>query len=86
MECIIAAASKKDKAQALVKRAVERLKVLYKSKNEAICVRALVSLCKIGSIGGTDASVRPFQDGSTVKLADACIVFLKKRKVNFLMS
>ncbi|CAG2108180.1 unnamed protein product [Medioppia subpectinata] len=33
-------------------------------------------LCKLGSVGGTDASVRTFSDGSTSKLSKACRQFL----------
>ncbi|XP_058058902.1 protein unc-45 homolog B [Anopheles bellator] len=77
-ECLIAAASKKDKAKGLVQTGAEILKKLYTSKNEEIRVRALVGLCKIGSSGGLDASIRPFADGSTKKLAEACRRFLIK--------
>ncbi|KFB45286.1 AGAP003727-PA-like protein [Anopheles sinensis] len=77
-ECLIAAASKKDKAKGLVQTGAEILKKLYASKNEEIRVRALVGLCKIGSSGGLDASIRPFADGSTKKLAEACRRFLVK--------
>uniref|UniRef100_A0A182T2Z1 UNC-45/Cro1/She4 central domain-containing protein n=1 Tax=Anopheles maculatus TaxID=74869 RepID=A0A182T2Z1_9DIPT len=77
-ECLIAAASKKDKAKGLVQSGAEILKRLYASKNEEIRVRALVGLCKIGSSGGLDASIRPFADGSTKKLAEACRRFLVK--------
>ncbi|ETN60615.1 translocase of outer membrane 34 [Anopheles darlingi] len=77
-ECIIAAASKKDKAKGLVQTGAEILKKLYASKNEEIRVRALVGLCKLGSSGGLDASIRPFADGSTKKLAEACRRFLVK--------
>nr|BAG30786.1 similar to CG2708-PA [Papilio xuthus] len=75
-ECLIAAASKKDKARAIINKGVEILKKLYTSKNDAVRVRALVGLCKIGSFGGDDASIRPFADGSTKKLAEACRKFL----------
>ncbi|XP_063230294.1 protein unc-45 homolog A [Bacillus rossius redtenbacheri] len=75
-ECIIAAASKKDKARPLIAHGAEVLKKLYQSKDDGIRVRALVGLCKLGSSGGTDASVRPFADGSTTKLAEACRRFL----------
>lgn len=54
------------------------LKKLYSSKDDGIRVRALVGLCKLGSSGGTDASIRPFADGSTAKLAEACRRFLIK--------
>ncbi|CAH0402816.1 unnamed protein product [Chilo suppressalis] len=75
-ECLVAAASKKDKARSIINKGVDILKKLYNCKNDAVRVRALVGLCKIGSFGGDDASVRPFADGSTKKLADACRKFL----------
>ncbi|XP_059619521.1 protein unc-45 homolog B [Phlebotomus argentipes] len=77
-ECLIAAASKKDKAKAIISQGIDILKKLYTSKNEGIRVRALVGLCKLGSSGGLDASIRPFADGSTSKLAEACRRFLVK--------
>lgn len=82
-ECIIAAASKKDKATSIVNQGVNILKKLYQSKDDSIRVRALVGLCKIGSSGGNDATFRPFADGATKKLAEACRRFLinpKKQK------
>lgn len=75
-ECLIAAASKKDKAKAIINQGVHILKRLYKSKDDSIRVRALVGLCKLGSSGGSDASIQPFAEGSTVKLAEACRRFL----------
>lgn len=82
-ECIVAAASKKDKATAIINQGVNILKKLYQSKDDSIKVRALVGLCKLGSSGGTDATIRPFADGATKKLAEACRRFLinpKKQK------
>lgn len=75
-ECLIAAASKKDKARSIIDKGVDILKKLYASKDDAVRVRALVGLCKIGSFGGDDASIRPFAEGSTKKLAEACRRFL----------
>lgn len=75
-ECIIATASKKDKAKAIIDQGVHILKRLYQSKDDSIRVRALVGLCKLGSSGGSDASIRPFADGATSKLAEACRKFL----------
>lgn len=75
-ECIIAAASKKDKAKAIISQGVDILKKLYVCKNDNIRVRALVGLCKLGSSGGNDASIKPFADGSNLKLAEACRRFL----------
>lgn len=82
-ECIVAAASKKDKANAIINQGVNILKKLYQSKDDSIQVRALVGLCKLGSSGGSDATIRPFADGATTKLAEACRRFLinpKKEK------
>lgn len=82
-ECIVAAASKKDKATAIINKGVNILKKLYQSKDDSIRVRALVGLCKLGSSGGSDATIRPFADGATKKLAEACRRFLinpKKQK------
>lgn len=75
-ECIIAASSKKDKVKSIIAQGVNILKKLYQSKEDSIRVRALVGLCKLGSSGGTDASIRPFADGATTKLAEACRRFL----------
>ncbi|XP_034231259.1 protein unc-45 homolog B [Thrips palmi] len=75
-ECIIAASSKKDKIKSIITQGVNILKKLYQSKDDGIRVRALVGLCKLGSSGGTDASIRPFADGATTKLAEACRRFL----------
>jgi len=82
-ECIVAAASKKDKATAIINQGVNILKKLYQSKDDSIRVRALVGLCKLGSSGGTDATIKPFADGATTKLTEACRRFLinpKKQK------
>ncbi|XP_022901032.2 protein unc-45 homolog B [Onthophagus taurus] len=75
-ECIVAAASKADKAKAIITQGIGILKKLYKTGNDAVRIRALVGLCKLGSSGGTDASKRPFDEGSNLKLAQACRKFL----------
>lgn len=75
-ECIIAAASKQDKAKAIINQGLNILKTLYKAKDDGIRVRALVGLCKLGCSSGTDASIRPFAEGSNLKLAEACRRFL----------
>ena len=71
-EALIAAASKKDKCRVIVTQGIGILKKLYQSKNDFVKVRALVGLCKLGSLGGTDASMKPFADGAPIKLAEAC--------------
>lgn len=75
-ECIIAAASKHDKAKAIIKNGANILKKLYRSPEPGISIRALVGLCKLASCGGSDATVKPFQEGSALKLAEACRRFL----------
>eukprot|EP00090_Calanus_glacialis_P004732 TRINITY_DN13559_c0_g1_i1.p1 TRINITY_DN13559_c0_g1~~TRINITY_DN13559_c0_g1_i1.p1 ORF type:complete len:1002 (-),score=408.50 TRINITY_DN13559_c0_g1_i1:92-3097(-) len=75
-EAIIAAASKKKDVTAIVNQGLDILKTLYKSTNDHIKVRALVGLCKLGASGGSDAALRPFADGSSTKLAEACRRFL----------
>ncbi|GBM84315.1 Protein unc-45 B [Araneus ventricosus] len=79
-EAIIAAASKKDKCTAIVSMGTDILKKLYQSKNDNIKVRALVGLCKLGSSGGFDASIKMFSEGSSLKLAKACRKFLVNPK------
>ncbi|XP_042221331.1 protein unc-45 homolog B-like [Homarus americanus] len=75
-EALIAAATKKDKCRSIITQGTDILKKLYQSKNDAIKVRALVGLCKLGSMGGTDASMKPFSEGASLKLAEACRRFL----------
>ncbi|XP_076036321.1 unc-45 myosin chaperone [Oratosquilla oratoria] len=75
-EALIVAANKKDKCKAIMTQGTDILKRLYQSKNDSIKVRALVGLCKLGSLGGTDASMKPFAEGASLKLAEACRRFL----------
>lgn len=71
-EAIIAAASKKDKGKSMAQMGTGILKTLYQSNNPKIKVRALVGLCKLGSVGGTDSSAKVFSEESTMKLMKAC--------------
>ncbi|KAJ6225190.1 hypothetical protein RDWZM_003735 [Blomia tropicalis] len=75
-EAIIAAASKKDKGKSMAQMGSGILKSLYESKHPKIKVRALVGLCKLGSVGGTDSSVKTFSEESTMKLMKACCTLL----------
>jgi len=76
VEAIIAAVQKKKDSNTIVNSGIDILKQLYQSKDDHIKVRALVGLCKLGASAGHDASMRPFADGSTTKLAEACRRFL----------
>jgi len=71
-EAIIAACAKKKDTNMIVSQGVDIMKHMYKSKDDQIKVRALVGLCKLSASAGHDASLRPFADGSTTKLAEAC--------------
>uniref|UniRef100_T1JCZ1 Protein unc-45 homolog B n=1 Tax=Strigamia maritima TaxID=126957 RepID=T1JCZ1_STRMM len=75
-EALIAASGKKDKCSSILSQGVNILKKLYQSNNDSIRVRGLVGLCKLGSMGGSDSSIRPFADGSSHKLSEACIKLL----------
>ncbi|XP_026168072.1 protein unc-45 homolog A isoform X2 [Mastacembelus armatus] len=73
VEALIHAAGKAKRASFITANGVTLLKDLYKkSENDRIRVRALVGLCKLGSAGGTDFSMKQFAEGSTLKLAKQC--------------
>ncbi|XP_069034323.1 protein unc-45 homolog B [Embiotoca jacksoni] len=73
VEALIHAASKMSRASFIISNGVSLLKDIYKkTKNEKIKIRALVGLCKLGSAGGDDYSLRQFAEGSTEKLAKQC--------------
>ncbi|KAM9854994.1 protein unc-45 homolog A [Aulostomus maculatus] len=73
VEALIHAAGKSKRASFITANGVALLKDLYKkSENDRIRVRALVGLCKLGSAGGTDFSMKQFAEGSTLKLAKQC--------------
>ncbi|TRY87256.1 hypothetical protein DNTS_031757 [Danionella cerebrum] len=73
VEALIHAAGKAKRASFITANGVALLKDLYKqSQNDQIRVRALVGLCKLGSAGGTDFSMKQFAEGSTLKLAKQC--------------
>ncbi|KAF3854633.1 hypothetical protein F7725_022688 [Dissostichus mawsoni] len=73
VETVIHAAGKAKRASFITANGVALLKDLYKkSENDRIRVRALVGLCKLGSAGGTDFSMKQFAEGSTLKLAKQC--------------
>ncbi|KAL5106058.1 hypothetical protein TcWFU_001538 [Taenia crassiceps] len=72
LDTIILATNKKDKCMAIINQAVPILRTLYKSPDDGIKVRALLGLCKLGVLGGGDASIKSMADGSTVILMKAC--------------
>ncbi|XP_043920267.1 protein unc-45 homolog B isoform X2 [Protopterus annectens] len=73
VEALIYASTKLARASFIISNGVDLLKDIYKkTKNEKIKIRALVGLCKLGSAGGSDYSLRQFAEGSTEKLAKQC--------------
>ncbi|EPY75019.1 protein unc-45 A-like protein [Camelus ferus] len=73
VEALIHAAGKAKRASFITANGVSLLKDLYKrSEKDSIRIRALVGLCKLGSAGGTDFSMKQFAEGSTRKLAKQC--------------
>ncbi|XP_039614737.1 protein unc-45 homolog B isoform X1 [Polypterus senegalus] len=73
VEALIHASTKMSRASFIITNGVSLLKDIYKkTKDEKIKIRALVGLCKLGSAGGDDYSLRQFAEGSTEKLAKQC--------------
>uniref|UniRef100_H3B8Z5 Unc-45 myosin chaperone A n=1 Tax=Latimeria chalumnae TaxID=7897 RepID=H3B8Z5_LATCH len=73
VEALIHAAGKAKRASFITANGVTLLKDTYKkNENDKIRIRALVGLCKLGSAGGTDFSMKQFAEGSTLKLAKQC--------------
>ncbi|XP_039217949.1 protein unc-45 homolog A [Crotalus tigris] len=77
VEALIHAADKAKRASFITANGVTLLKEIYKhSERDSIRIRALVGLCKLGSAGGTDFSMKQFAEGSTLKLAKQCCKWL----------
>ncbi|XP_063170159.1 protein unc-45 homolog A [Candoia aspera] len=77
VEALIHAADKAKRASFITANGVTLLKEIYKhSECDSIRIRALVGLCKLGSAGGTDFSMKQFAEGSTLKLAKQCCKWL----------
>uniref|UniRef100_A0A8C7QH09 Protein unc-45 homolog B n=1 Tax=Oncorhynchus mykiss TaxID=8022 RepID=A0A8C7QH09_ONCMY len=73
VEALIHSSTKMSRASFIITNGVSLLKDIYKkTKNDKIKIRALVGLCKLGSAGGDDYSMRQFAEGSTEKLAKQC--------------
>uniref|UniRef100_A0A3P9GY15 Protein unc-45 homolog B n=1 Tax=Oryzias latipes TaxID=8090 RepID=A0A3P9GY15_ORYLA len=73
VEALIHSSTKMSRASFIITNGVSLLKDIYKkTTNEKIKIRALVGLCKLGSAGGDDYSLRQFAEGSTEKLAKQC--------------
>lgn len=75
-EVLALAASDKDRCHGIIQEGLPVLKELYAAPDDRVKVRALVGLCKLGSVGGGNVNARTFAEGSTVKLEKACRKFL----------
>ena len=74
------AASNKSQCEELLQKGLPALKQLYSSSNDSVRVRALVGLCRLGSVGGSNVNARTFTDGATLKLEKMCRKFLVSSK------
>lgn len=83
LDAIIAAASKKDKCNAIATLGEKILNNLKESKNEEIRLRALVGLSKVSSVGSTDASIRPLSAEANPKYARDCRTIISRPTPEF---
>ena len=79
-EVLALAASDKTRCDGIIREGLPVLKELYKAPDDRVKVRALVGLCKLGSVGGSNVNARTFAEGSTVRLEKACRRFLVDAK------
>ena len=79
-EVLSLAASDKTRCQSILSNGLPLLKKLYSSKDDSVKVRALVGLCKLGSVGGSNINARTFSGESVLKLEKACRKFLVNSK------
>lgn len=79
-EVLALAASDKERCQGIMAEGLPALKSLYASSDDRVRVRALVGLCKLGSVGGSNVNARTLVEGSTVKLEHVCRKFLVSSK------
>lgn len=83
LDAIIAAASRKDKCNAIANLGDKILNDLRESKNEEIRLRALVGLSKISSVGSTDASIRPLTVEANPRFARDCRAIISRPTPEF---
>ena len=75
-EVLALAASNKERCHGIMKDGLPVLKNLFTSPDDGVKVRALVGLCKLGCLGGSDVNARTFAEGSGLKLQRVCCKFL----------
>lgn len=75
-EVLALAASNKERCHGIMKDGLPVLKTLFSSPDDSVKVRALVGLCKLGCLGGSNVNARTFAEGAGLKLQRACCKFL----------
>lgn len=75
-ELLTLAASDKNRCHKIIEEGLPVLKELYSATDDRVKVRALVGLCKLGSVSGGNVNTPTFAEGSTLKLEKACRRFL----------
>ena len=76
VELLALSASDKDHCKKIMEPGVPLMKKLFMSTDDRIKIRALVGLCKLGSVGGWNINARTFSTEELLKLQDACKKFL----------
>ncbi|XP_065886354.1 protein unc-45 homolog B-like [Dysidea avara] len=76
VELLALSASDKDHCKKIMEPGVPMMKKLFTSNDDRIKIRALVGLCKLGSVGGWNINARTFSTEELLKLQDACRKFL----------
>jgi len=76
VELLALSASDKDHCKKIMEPGVPMMKKLFTSDDDRIKIRALVGLCKLGSVGGWNINARTFSTEALLKLLDACRGFL----------
>lgn len=75
-EVLTLAASDKNRCHKIIREGLPVLKGLYSAADDRVKVRALVGLCKLGSVSGGNVNAQTFAEGSSLKLEKACRRFL----------
>jgi len=76
VELLALSASDKDHCKKIMEPGVPLMKKLFTSTDDRIKIRALVGLCKLGSVGGWNINARTFTTEALLNLQNACKNFL----------
>ena len=76
VELLALSASDKEHCKKIMEPGIPLMKKLFLSTDDGIKIRALVGLCKLGSVGGWNINARTFSTEELLKLQEACKNFL----------